>query len=180
MPPKALRRVVRQAQAERIVNVRQIVEVLGRHRGHRGAAKLRAVVADGPTPTRSELEDLVLELIVGAGIERPEINPKLRIDARDVEPDLLWRGQRLIVECDGWRWHGNALTQRADADRQARLEAAGYHVLRITWQQAVVHPHQTVTRLMTMLTRAVTEEVVAERRAGRGRPRCASSGTILI
>lgn len=154
MPPAALRRMVRQAQAERIVTMRQLLDVLARHRGHRGAAKLRAVIADGPTPTRSELEDHVLALVVQAGIERPEINPRLEIDGRRVEPDLLWRRRRLIVECDGRQWHSDPLSQADDEARQALLEAHGYRVLRVTWQQAMTHPRQTVARIRAALAAA--------------------------
>ena len=44
-PAKPLRRLVRQAQAERTVNVRQLLDVLQRNPRHRGAARLRAVIA---------------------------------------------------------------------------------------------------------------------------------------
>jgi hypothetical protein len=158
MPPAALRRMVRQAQAERIVTMRQLLDVLARHRGHRGAAKLRAVIADGPTPTRSELEDHVLALVVQAGIERPEINPRLEIDGRRVEPDLLWRRRRLIVECDGRQWHSDPLSQADDEARQALLEAHGYRVLRVTWQQAMTHPRQTVARIRAALAAAAAAQ----------------------
>lgn len=151
MDHKALRRLVRQAQAERRVNVRQLLELLGRHRGHRGAGRLRAVIADGPAPTRSIHEDQVLDLITKAGIERPEINPTLRIGGRTIKPDLLWRARRLAVECDSRRWHSDPLTQRDDADKQAILEAHGYRVLRITWQQAASHPQQTLARIRAAL-----------------------------
>lgn len=70
-PFKPLRRMVRQALAEQRVGVRQLLDVLHRHPCHRGAANLRAVVADGPVPTRSELEDLALDLLDGAASTAP-------------------------------------------------------------------------------------------------------------
>jgi very-short-patch-repair endonuclease len=151
MSVATLRRMVRQAHAERLVTTRQLLDVLARHRGHRGAAKLRAVIAEGAAPTRSVLEDHVLELIVKAGIERPEINARLVVGGRAVEPDMLWREQRLIVECDGRRWHSDPLTRRHDAARQALLEANGYRVIRITWEQVVDHPQQTIARICAAL-----------------------------
>ncbi len=123
LPAKALRRTVRQAQAEQHVNVRQLLELLARHRGHRGAGTLRAAIADGPVPTRSALEDVVLDLIDEAGIERPEINPRLQVDGRTIVPDMLWREQGLVVELDGLRWHSDPLSRENDAERQAILEA---------------------------------------------------------
>ena len=154
MGPKALRRLARQAQAEQHVNVRQLLDVLVRHPHHRGAAKLRAVIADGPAPTRSDHEDLVLDVIDKAGIERPELNAWLHLDGRNISPDMLWREQRLVVECDSRRWHSDPLTLQDDADKQAILEANGYRVLRITWDQAVNHPRQTADRIRNALSGA--------------------------
>ena len=146
-PFKPLRRLVRQAQAERTVNVRQLLEVVHRYPRHRGAARLRAVVADGPTPTKSDLEDLALDLLDHAAVPRPEVNAKLTLDGRPISPDLLWPGPRLAVELDSRRWHHDPLTRQDDADKQAILEAHGYRVLRITWRQIVDHPQQTLRRV---------------------------------
>lgn len=148
-PFKPLRRLVRQAQAERTVNVRQLLEVLHRYPHHRGAARLRAVIADGPTPTKSDLEDLALDLLDAAAIPRPEVNPKLTLDDRPIFPDLLWPGLRLAVELDSRRWHHDPLTRQDDAEKQAILEAHGYRVLRITWRQIVDRPQQTLRRIRT-------------------------------
>jgi hypothetical protein len=40
------------------------------------------------------------------------------------------------------------LAREDDAERQARLEAAGERVLRVTWWQAIAHPEQTLARLV--------------------------------
>ena len=141
---KALRRAVRQAQAMHLTNVRQIADVLERANGRRGAGRLAALIADGPTPTRSELEDLVLDVIERAGIQRPQINRRLG----RVYPDLRWPEQRLTVECDGATWHSGKLATEDDATRQARLEADGERVLRVTWQQALTQPRQTAQRIV--------------------------------
>lgn len=114
-PQKPLRRMVRQAQAEQHVNVRQLLEILHRHPCHPGAAKLRAVIADGAAPTRSEHEDNVLDLISEAGLERPEINPKLQLDGRDIRPDRARTARRRA----GLRGAGRA--RRALGIRQPQL-----------------------------------------------------------
>jgi very-short-patch-repair endonuclease len=51
--------------------------------------------------------------------------------------DLLFDGPRVMVECDGDRYHGTRLARADDARRQAKLEAGGYRVLRVTWEQVV-------------------------------------------
>jgi hypothetical protein len=127
------RRTVRRAQAEGRVNVRQLIDVL--------------------SPTRSELEDVVLDLIDRATSQRPEVNAVLRLDGeRPIRPDFLWRRLRLVIEADGAAWHDDRLTREDDAERQALLEAHGYRVLRITWEQAVRHPQQTLARIRAALT----------------------------
>ena len=136
LPEKGLRAIVRRAQAQRAVSLRQIHELLARCNGHHGAAQLRAVIADGPAPTRTELEDAVLDLLDAGGIERPEINAPLRFGATTIIPDYLWREQRLAIEADSVTWHDHKLTREHDADKQAQLEAAGYRVLRVTHDQA--------------------------------------------
>jgi very-short-patch-repair endonuclease len=144
LPRKGLRRATRQAQAMHWTNVRQIADVLARANGRRGAARLAALIADGPAPTRSELEDVVLDLILAAGLQRPAVNERLGA----VFPDLRWPDQRLTVECDGAAWHDGTLAREDDAERQARLEATGERVLRVTWRQAVTSPRQTLARMI--------------------------------
>ncbi len=152
MPDQALRRAVRQAQALKLTHVRQIADVLTRSNGRRGASRLAALIAEGPAPTRSELEDVVLDLIDGAGLLRPEINVRLG----RYYPDLRWPEQRLTVECDSVTWHDGKLAREDDAERQARLEACGERVLRITWRQALEQPHRTVERIVAAGAPALT------------------------
>ena len=170
MPAHELRRMVRQAQAEGRVSVRQLIELLARSGPHRGAAKVRALIADGPTPTRSELEDLMLDLLAGADIARPLINEKLRLDGRTISPDVLFPEHKLVIELDGRAWHDDPLTRELDAERQAILEAHGYRVLRITWDQLVRHPQQTLARIAAALrtaTPAPADRGSPARRDGR-------------
>lgn len=147
MPSTALRRTLRQAQAEGRVSVRQLQDVVSRAHDHRGASRLRAVIADGPTPTRSAAEDLLLDLLDEAALPRPEVNARLRLDGTTVMPDLLWREQKLIVEVDGDRFHTSTYARDHDGRRQALLEAEGYRVLRVSYRQLVEEPDRTIARI---------------------------------
>jgi Protein of unknown function (DUF559) len=113
----------------------------------RGAGRLAALLATGPSPTRSELEDVVLDLILAGGFAYPDVNRPLRLAGRRIVPDFRWPAEHLVVEADGAAWHDNALTRTDDADRQALLEAHGERVLRITWRQAVTARGRTLARL---------------------------------
>jgi hypothetical protein len=146
-----LRRAARQAQALKRVSVRELIEIADRCNGHHGAAKLRAVVADGPAPTRSPLEDRLLDLLDAAGIARPEINAPLTVGGATIIPDLLWREERVAIEADSKRWHEPTLTRAHDVSKQVSLEALGWRVLRITDNQVRRHPRQTVARIRAAL-----------------------------
>ena len=144
---RRLRRAVGQALALRRVTVGQLAEVLGRLRPRRGAANLGRILATHAAPTRSELEDVVLELIVGGGLERPDVNVPLTVAGRPVVPDFRWPAHRLIVEADGAAWHDHRIAREDDAERQALLEAHGERVLRVMWRQAVAGRAETLARL---------------------------------
>jgi hypothetical protein len=144
---RSLRRAVRQAQSLRRVQLRDLVDVVGRLGHRRGVSNLKRILATGPAPTRSELEDIVLDLILKAGFRRPDINAPLRIKGRRVVPDFRWPERRLVVEADGAAWHDSKLSREDDAERQALLEAHGERVLRVTWKQAVSRPGETAARI---------------------------------
>ncbi len=144
---RRLRRAVREAQSLRRVSVREIVEALARHGPRRGSTKLAAILAAGPAPTRSELEDVVLDLILRGGLELPAVNVPLVLEGRRVIPDFRWAAQQLVVEADGAAWHDNRIAREDDAERQARLEAHGERLVRVTWEQAVARPGQTLARI---------------------------------
>lgn len=88
----------------------------------------RDAVPDG---TRSELEGLFLELCRRHALPTPEVN--VRIDSFLV--DFLWRDRRLIVETDGYRFHGDRAAFEEDRDRDLRLKSLGYEVVRLSYRQ---------------------------------------------
>jgi very-short-patch-repair endonuclease len=147
LDPSGLRSATRRAQSIYRVNVRQLVDVLARHRRRRGCAGLARIIATGPAPTRSELEDATLDLMLRGGLAHPDVNVALWLSGRRVVPDFRWPEQRLVVEADGAAWHDNQLAREDDAERQALLEADGERVLRVTWDQVIARPGQTLSRI---------------------------------
>jgi very-short-patch-repair endonuclease len=144
---RPLRAATRRAQSLNRVNVRQLVAILARHRQRPGSAKLARIVATGPAPTRSELEDAVLDLMLRGGHVHPDVNVPYVVAGQKTIPDFRWPEQRLVVEADGAAWHDNQLAREDDAERQALLEAHGERVLRVTWDQAIARPGQTLARI---------------------------------
>jgi Transcriptional regulator, AbiEi antitoxin/Protein of unknown function (DUF559) len=144
---RPLRRAVRQAQSLRLVELPELAEALGRLGPRRGVSKLVKIMATGPAPTRSELEDVVLDVLLVGGLAHPDVNVPLVLDGREVIPDFRWPEQQLVVEADSAAWHDHKLSREDDAERQALLEAHGERILRVTWHQAISHPRQTLARI---------------------------------
>jgi very-short-patch-repair endonuclease len=138
---------VRRAQGLRRVNTRQLLEAIERLGPRRGSRRLMRVIATGPAPTRSVLEDIVLDLLLAAGFEHPDVNRPLVIDGKTVKPDFRWPTARLVLEADGAAWHDNPVARAADADRQALLESVGERVIRITWKQVSARRPETLARI---------------------------------
>jgi very-short-patch-repair endonuclease len=143
---RALRRAVREAQRN-LTTIPQILTTLD-HLGPRpGITNLTNILATGHAPTRSELEDAVLDLLLNAGFQHPDINTPIRRQGRTLIPDFRWPNQQLVIEADGAEWHDDRLTREDDAEKQAILEAHGERVLRITWAQAITQRKQTIQRI---------------------------------
>ena len=130
LPFKPLRRAVREAFARKRVTTHEL-----------HGTKL---LDEADSPTRSQLEDLVLDLIHQGGFEPPDVNQPLR---NGYIPDFRWPDQRLILEADSRTHHADPLAKQDDAKRQAHLEADGERVIRVTYLQALTDPQQTLQRL---------------------------------
>jgi Transcriptional regulator, AbiEi antitoxin/Protein of unknown function (DUF559) len=169
---RPLRRAMSRAQALRLTSLRYLGQQIDRSHGRPGRARFARVLAAGPAPTRSELEDRVLDLLDAAGIARPHVNVPLLIEGRRVIPDFRWPDQRLCLEADGAAWHENPQARADDLERQALLEAYGERVIRVTWEQTLVNDAQTVARVVAAgaPTAAAAEAAPARPRAPRRSP----------
>jgi hypothetical protein len=126
--------------------------------GRAGSTLFRELVearGGGYVAPESELEARFIDLAVAAGFDRPVRQLNLGDDAGFIgRVDFAWPSARLIVEVDGRRWHGAKLDRDADEQRHNRLTAAGWHVLRISWDQLTRRPHEVVALLSAFLNRA--------------------------
>jgi hypothetical protein len=85
--------------------------------------------ASGSAGTKSDLEDQFLAQLP-AGLPPPLVNAGVQTPTRQLEVDLLWPAERLIVEVDG-PGHARPRTQREDAERERLLNQAGFEVVRV-------------------------------------------------
>ncbi len=75
-------------------------------------------------------------------------------DGRSFRVDFAWPDRRLVVECDGFRWHGQHASWKRDRRRIAALERAGWRVLVITWDDVTRHRAETIDRVRLVLAHA--------------------------
>jgi very-short-patch-repair endonuclease len=89
------------------------------------------------------MEDRFVSLLRGTGLPAPYLNASLEVAGRRIEADCLWRRQRVIVELDSHGVHGTRAAFESDRERDRRLQAEGWTVVRVTWRQlddwAAVH-----------------------------------------
>ncbi len=136
----------------RIVTRGQVADAIARTGNRAGATALKELlrVSRNTTVTRSEAEEAFLGLVRDAALPDPEVNAWLR----GLMVDFLWRRERIIVEVDGYAFHGTRRRFEDDRARDAKLAAAGYQVVRITWLQMRNEPLAVIARLAQALARA--------------------------
>jgi very-short-patch-repair endonuclease len=61
--------------------------------------------------------------------------------------DFAYPELRLAIEVDGYESHGTPRAMTADHERQRRLVAAGWTVIRFTWQDVVRRPSRVAADL---------------------------------
>jgi very-short-patch-repair endonuclease len=111
-----------------------------------------ADAADGRA--ENPFESVLRALAIEAGL--PGIEPQVPIvlPRRKVRVDLADRRRRLVIEGDSYTHHGTRSAFSSDCERYNDLVAAGWTVLRFTWEQVMLRPEsvrrtvrETIARL---------------------------------
>ena len=105
----------------------------------------------GPRRTRSWGERRLLALVRQAGLPVPMTNRMLN----GHEVDAVWADHRLIVEIDGYDFHGGRRAFETDRARDAAHVAAGYRVIRFTANQLRDEPLIVIGQLSAALALAL-------------------------
>jgi hypothetical protein len=114
LDPAAVHRALRRTKGRHGQGHQRLLTALDAHEQH------------GLTLLLSELEERFLDLVMGAGLPRPQLN----VPVAGVSVDALWPQQRLVVELDGWAHHKERHAAAWDREKTNRLQLAGYDVLR--------------------------------------------------
>jgi very-short-patch-repair endonuclease len=111
------------------------------------------IAPDLIAPTRSHFERLFRATLRKAGLPSP-------ITGYEIGPytaDFAWPAERVIVETDGYGFHGHRRAFEDDRARDAFLAARGWIVVRVTWRRLRNEPLLVMTQLaQTLAHRAST------------------------
>jgi very-short-patch-repair endonuclease len=138
--------------AKGLVTERQIEQAIERCLTRRGVRRVRALLNQrgGARWTRSWGERRLLSLIREAGLPVPLTNRLLH----GLNVDAIWPDLKLVVEVDGYEFHGDRDSFENDRARDAILVAHGYRVLRFTARQLRDQPLMVLGQLAAALALA--------------------------
>jgi len=150
---------VNDALVKRLVSLPALVRFLNRRaaRGRDGIHLLRQLVEEqirAGGPTESWLEDRVLEFMRQARFAEPSRWCWVNLPGGRVRLDFAWPDLKVNVEADSRLWHSSPSDRRRDAARDARLEAAGWIVVRVTWLELAEEPEMVAERIHRALAAA--------------------------
>lgn len=141
------------AQPDIAAGLREELErMLSRVNSH-GMAWVRRVLAEVEPLLETVIEVLAWSVITDSDLPRPRPQQWLSgASGRRYRVDLLL-GDKVILEVDGAVKYAEQ-TPWQEKQRQSDLEAAGYWVVRCTWEELLHRPHAVLERLRSALTRA--------------------------
>jgi very-short-patch-repair endonuclease len=143
-----LERAFAEAHAQRILKASDIDAVVARAGARPGVRAIRALIADNASGfTRSKAERLLRKLVRSARLPEPSFN----VPFGKWELDALWAEQRLVVEVDGYSYHGHRQAFESNRRKDMALVAAGYTVIRVSWGQLHDEPLAVVAAIATAL-----------------------------
>jgi very-short-patch-repair endonuclease len=152
LPAEAGRELAADAFQRRIFNPDDLRDALRAQAQRHGLARAWQVVNDVSGNAHSEGEVRLHKLLRRASIGGWKANVHLHDDAGLIGiVDLLFEEWKLVVEFDGRAFHADASSFQRDRSRQNRLIAAGYRILRFTWDDVVQRPDLVVAQILAML-----------------------------
>lgn len=146
--------VARAALQRRIVDLELLQSARARLGRLHGVQQLDAVIAELVEGTHAESEHRFVQLLREAGISGWLANHPVRIGARQYFIDVAFSQARLAIEIDGRAHHSDGIAFQRDRQRQNDLVAAGWTVLRFTWDDIVNRQDEVVARILFALDRA--------------------------
>lgn len=144
-----LERAIAEGYARKLFTEQQLHATMERCSRRPGVPALRAELGriGGPKWTKSEGEQRMKQLLRQAGIRVPPTGEQVA----GFEADFFWADARLIVEVDGYPFHGHRYAFERDRRRDQAHIAAGYTVIRFTMRQLNNEPLRVIAVIATAL-----------------------------
>jgi very-short-patch-repair endonuclease len=144
-----LERAFAEAHAQRLLTARDLEHAIKRAGPRPGVRALRALMSDNASGyTRSRAERLLRRAIRSSRLPPPDFN----LPFGKYELDAVWPEQRLVVEVDGYNFHGHRAQFESDRRKDMALTAAGYRVIRLTYRQLTNEPLAVVAAIAIALS----------------------------
>lgn len=121
--------------------------------GRHGVTALRSAVDDWAVDAKPA--DSVLEPAMRRLVERFDLPPvefHARIGGREVDFHVV--GTPIVIECDGWRYHGRDRDQfERDRLHDAEFAAHGFIVMRFTYRRITMRPGEVADQIRRTIDR---------------------------
>ncbi|XBH21541.1 type IV toxin-antitoxin system AbiEi family antitoxin domain-containing protein [Jonesiaceae bacterium BS-20] len=151
LPPRAAQSLFVWVSSREKLSATDMESYLATARGRWGNRKLKRFLADSRAGIMSEAEARIHELLHRARVTGWEANVPVRDEYGIIgRADVLFLKQRVVIEVDGYTYHGPDRFQ-ADRTRDNRLIAAGYRVLHFTWEDLTRRPHVVIDQIRILL-----------------------------
>jgi len=134
--------------------------------GRNGSLRFRLCLErriPGERPPTNRNERRFFDLVENHGLPRPLCQVPIYDGAEFVaRPDFVFPNHRLVVEMLSRKWHGSLSQRIADDERAARLDALGWRVVRIWWEQVDQDPAAVARLLARSLSVPVLSSTTTE------------------
>jgi hypothetical protein len=133
-----------------------------RGQGKKGIARLRRVAMEvdpRAIDAKSGLEIDFLVLCREFGLPQPQVN----VLVGDYLVDFLWSAQKVVVEIDTYRFHGDRPAFESDHERTVALAIGGYQVHRVTDRMLAWDPDQ----FMNLVRQSLRERTASNSHSDR-------------
>ncbi len=128
--------------------------VLARDLRGPGSAQARRVAGEATSLAANPFESVLRAICLGVA----GLSVRAQVSVRDPgwlgRPDLVDERLRVALEADSFEWHGDRAALHRDTRRYNAFVAAGWLVLRFSWEDVMLHPERVA---------AVLKAVVVER-----------------
>jgi hypothetical protein len=148
-PPRALRRAFERADGRGWLDRRRLTTLLASSPTHKGAGRIRQLLASGPLPlteVRSWLEELLMLICSEHSLPIPATN----VPVHGYEVDFYWPAAAFVVEADGSD-HLDPDQRDSDNERDFALGRAGILVRRYSYK-AMGKERKVAEEVLSILT----------------------------